>query len=238
LDANRPRSRVRPFILVLLFALIAAATVGTFALSGPLGDFELSAEMVRDRIQSWGAWGVMGSIALMIAHSFVPFPAEILAMANGMVYGLFWGTAVTWIGAMAGAFLAFGLARWLGRPFVDAVVSARGRASLDDWVKRQGAGTLLFSRFIPVISFNLINYAAGLTRIGWLTFAWATGLGILPLTVLMVYMGDRMMSGETVVWIWLLVVGVVGWLAWQGAARSIRRRRARADTREREIPAD
>ena len=35
----------------------------------------------------------------------------------------------------------------------------------------------LFSRFLPVISFNLINYAAGLTAISWWTFSWATGIG-------------------------------------------------------------
>ena len=54
----------------------------------------------------------------MVLHSFVPFPAEVVAMANGMLYGPLWGTLITWVGAMLGAYLAFGLARWLGRPFV------------------------------------------------------------------------------------------------------------------------
>jgi uncharacterized membrane protein YdjX (TVP38/TMEM64 family) len=61
-------------------------------------------------IRSWGAWGVVGSIGLMVAHSFVPFPAELLAIANGMVFGPIAGTVVTWVGAMLGAFAAFGAA--------------------------------------------------------------------------------------------------------------------------------
>jgi len=85
--------------------------------------------------------------------------------------------------------------------------------------QRQGSGTLLFSRFIPVISFNLINYAAGLTNVSWWTFTWATGLGILPLTFLMVLFGDRMWSGEAEIWIWIFVAGLVGWLAWIVAMR-------------------
>jgi uncharacterized membrane protein YdjX (TVP38/TMEM64 family) len=70
-----------------------------------------------------------------------------------------------------------------------------------------------------VISFNLINYAAGLTAISWWTFTWATGLGILPLTFLMVLMGDRLWSGELSPWLWLLAAALVGWLAWWAIAR-------------------
>ena len=47
-----------------------------------------------------------------------------------------------------------------------------------------------------MISFNLINYAAGLTAISWWTFSWATGLGILPLTFLMVAGGDWPVVGR------------------------------------------
>jgi uncharacterized membrane protein YdjX (TVP38/TMEM64 family) len=85
----------------------------------------LAPEAFVELIRGWGAWGVAGSLGLMVLHSFVPFPAECLALANGMVFGLFWGTLITWTGAMLGAWLAFGVARVLGRPFVSRVVPAR-----------------------------------------------------------------------------------------------------------------
>ena len=57
-----------------------------------------------------------------------------------------------------------------------------------------------------MIAFNLINYAAGLSRVRWRTFAWTTGLGILPPTVLMVAFGDAL---ERLPWIlWLLLAAV------------------------------
>ncbi len=189
-----------------------------------LPGFELSVEAVEEQILSWGAWGVAGSILLMILHSFIPFPAEILAMANGMVYGPLWGTVITWIGAMLGAYLAFGLARWLGRPFVLAMVAKRHRVMVDRWAARQGGQALLFSRLVPVISFNLINYAAGLTTISWWTFTWATGFGILPLTFLMVLMGAGVWSGETNTWLWLVGAAVAGWLVWRVVREKGRRR--------------
>ena len=132
-----------------------------------------------------------------------------------MVYGPFWGTVVTWVGAMLVAFLAFGLARRLGRPFVRAVVPAPRWQAVDSWSRRHGGGTLLISRLVPLIAFNLINYAAGLTAIGWVTFAWATGLGILPLTVLMAYTGATMTSLPWWSWPVLAALALAAWLVWR-----------------------
>jgi uncharacterized membrane protein YdjX (TVP38/TMEM64 family) len=190
---GRPR-RLWLAAAVLLALGLATALVWIYALGAamPLPGFELSVEAVEAEIQAFGIWGVAVAILLMVLHSFVPFPAELVAMANGMLFGL----VITWTGAMLGAYLAFGLARGLGRPFVHAMVGERQRAAIDRWAERQGAGILLFSRLVPVISFNLVNYAAGLTAISWWTFTWTTGLGILPLTCLMVVVGDRLWSGE------------------------------------------
>ncbi|MEM7021257.1 MAG: TVP38/TMEM64 family protein [Pseudomonadota bacterium] len=201
----------------MLLLLLATFAVWGFALGGliePVPGFELSAQEVEDLIRSWGMWGIAGSILLMVLHSFVPFPAELVAIANGMIYGPVLGTVITWSGAMLGAYLAFGLARWLGRPFVRRMVAERHQDAIDRWTTRQGGGALLLSRFVPVISFNLINYAAGLTKISWWTFTWATGLGILPLTFLMVVMGDRLWSGDFGPWLLLLAVALLGWLLW------------------------
>jgi uncharacterized membrane protein YdjX (TVP38/TMEM64 family) len=217
-SSGRPRRLRRAIaVLVLLALVLATLAVWGLALAGfapPLPGFELSPRAIEELIASWGMWAVAGAIMLMVLHSFVPFPAELVAMANGMLFGPLWGTLITWAGAMLGAWLAFGLARWLGRPFVRKMVAPRHQDAIDRWALRQGGGALFLSRFVPVISFNLINYAAGLTAISWWTFTWATGLGILPLTFLMVLMGDRLWSGEPGPWLWLLAAAVVGWLAW------------------------
>ena len=141
-------------------------------------------QRIEDEIRAWGPFGVVASIGLMVVHSFVPFPAEFVAVANGMLFGVVWGVVITWTGAMLGAFAAFGLARLLGRPFVARVVRGKDNwRRIDQWTVDQGWQVLLISRFIPVIAFNLVNYAAGLTGVSWLTFAWTTALGILPVTV-------------------------------------------------------
>ena len=196
---------------VLTLATVLSSVTGE---GGPRDPWwsRLSVAEITQFIRSTGAWGIAAAIGLMVLHSFVPFPAEFVAIANGMVYGPVWGTVITWVGAMLGALLAFGLARRFGRPFVHALLRKRDWRALDDWVERHGWGAVLISRFIPVISFNLINYAAGLTRISWWTFTWATGVGILPLTTLMVVLGDRLQTLPWQIWLLVFLVGLALWL--------------------------
>jgi uncharacterized membrane protein YdjX (TVP38/TMEM64 family) len=187
-------------------ALLALVGLGFLLAFTEMGS-SLDPKVLAAQIRGLGEWGHAAVIGLMVVHSFVPFPAEILALCAGAVYGTVWGTVLIWVGAMIGASLSFALSRWLGRPFVNAVLGPASRAKLDGWTAEQGVVALLVARFIPVIAFNLINYAAGLTRVGWGTFLWTTGLGILPLTVLMVWMGERMMD---LTWPWLLGLSVTG----------------------------
>ena len=112
---------------------------------------------------------------------------------------------------MLGAWLAFGLARALGRPFVHRMLTKKNAQYVDVWVATHGGGALLVCRLIPVIAFNLINYAAGLTRVSWWTFTWSTGIGILPLTILMVVMGDQIDKFPWQFWFVLLIVGLSCW---------------------------
>lgn len=210
-DQQTERAHARARGVPMRLALCAAALAALVALGFGLAWSEMGGSLDPDalgaRIKALEGWGQVAVVALMVVHSFVPFPAEILALCAGAVYGTALGTGLVWAGAMIGAALSFALARWLGQPFVSAVLGPRGQARLDGWSAGQGAVTLLTMRFIPVIAFNLINYAAGLTRVSWGTFLWTTGVGILPLTALMVWMGAHMV---TLSWSALLAVSAVG----------------------------
>ncbi|HXP74864.1 MAG TPA: VTT domain-containing protein [Stellaceae bacterium] len=185
------------FGLVLL--LIAAAIGGWLWLRARGVDLgSMSTADVEAMVRSWAPWSWLGSIALMVLHSFVPLPAEIIALANGMLFGPWWGVAVTWVGAMLGAILAYGLARALGRPAVRGLIPARHWTKLDAIPMR--AGPLLVIRLMPVISFNLVNYAAGLLGVPWWRFLWTTAIGILPIVVTMVVLGRELMAAPW--WIW------------------------------------
>ncbi len=209
--------------LALILTLTPLTIFGLFA--APIFGFEWHNvyHAIYSSIEEMGWMGQLAIIGLMIVHCFIPFPAEFVAIAAGSAYGPVIGTALTWSGAMLGAILSFGLTRLLGQPFVDWALPEKQRRFLDQWTSDQGAMTLLVSRFIPVIAFNLINYAAGLTKISWWTFIWTTGVGIFPLTAAMVYMGSEMhrLSWTVLVIVSVICIGIMGLLHW------IRRRNSR-----------
>jgi uncharacterized membrane protein YdjX (TVP38/TMEM64 family) len=208
---SRRRRAIRLFAGIHLVIAVMGAVVAYLILMLEWGR-DFSVESVRTTIEGLGVWGVFASIGLMVVHSFLPFPAEVVAIANGMFYGPVWGTVITWIGAMLGALGAFGLTRLLGQPFVAVMISERDQRRLDEWTERHGARLIFIARLVPVIAFNLINYAAGLTRISWWTFVWSTSLGILPFTMLMVVVGDRFMTMSWELWLSLLGGGVILWV--------------------------
>jgi len=198
--------------LIFIFLSVVSFRLGILpAIANKLTGISLTTEDFANFIKSLGAMGVAGSIGLMILHSFVPFPAELLTMANGMVYGPLWGVIITWVGAMFGAYAAFGLTRWLGRPFIEKWAPSNYKMKIDAWSQEEGATALLIARLIPVISFNVVNYAAGLTKVSLWTFFWTTGIGILPMTILMVLLGDSVIIIPVWVWFMLAVLIIALW---------------------------
>ena len=216
LDSYKPTGRSNSSILAVSAILLIAVGVIVWWLwsteFGMGGDNTM--EGVVAQLRAWGPWAALGSIVLMLVHSFLPFPSEIIALANGMVFGPFWGSVVTWVGAMLGAISTFGLVRLLGRPFIDRMLSQSQLQRLSDWSSRQGGIALLIGRLIPVVAFNLLNYAAAMTHISWWTYIWATGLGILPLTILLNVFGASILTLTTSNWIWILLgfFAVTVWL--------------------------
>lgn len=168
-----------------------------------------SGEAVASYIKSLGIWGHLGLIGLMIAHSFIPFPAEFIAMAAGMSFGVVWGTVLTWTGAMIGGLLAFGISRKLGRPFVAEILTPGQLAKIDTGSALTTVSAMIVVRLVPVIAFNLVNYGAGLTDVSWWRFTWTTAIGILPLTILMAMIGDQMRDPVLYDWIMLFGAGLL-----------------------------
>ena len=197
--------RLAGFSLVLALLLSGGALVW-FLEDGTDG---FSGETMAAHIKSWGIWGHFGVIGLMVAHSFIPFPAEFVAMAAGMSFGTVWGTVLTWTGAMIGGLLAFGIARKLGRPFVADILTPNQLAKIDQGAAVTTVSAMIGVRLVPIIAFNLVNYGAGLTNVSWWRFTWTTAIGILPLTFLMAMIGDQMREPAFSDWMMLVGAGVL-----------------------------
>ena len=167
-------------------------------------------ETAREYIASYGALAPVVSAVLMIFQSVIaPLPAFLITFANGLLFGVWWGAALSWSSAMLGATLCFFIARLLGRPVIVRLLSESAVNTSDRFFQRYGKHAVLIARLVPVISFDAISYGAGLTGMRFLWFGIATGIGQLPATLLYSYLGDRVTGSiKALFWGFGIVIAV------------------------------
>lgn len=177
---------------------------------------------IRDEIRSFGILAPVVSIGIGLLHAIVPFPLEILALANGLAFGFVGGLVLTWLGAVLSALVIYAAGRLWGTPLFERVVSEKHRERLDGLLEREGAFPLLAMRLIPLVPFNAICLAAGAVRAPLWTYTWTTGVGILPLALLLSFTGSRFGESDptfgTAFWILsilFLALVVAAWISFR-----------------------
>src|SRR6056297_3193991 len=156
----------------------------------------LEPERLEMLVARAGLWGPVVIVTLMtLAVVASPIPSAPIALAAGAAYGHVWGTVQVVIGAELGALIAFGLARVLGHDALRRVFGDRVDAGL---LGSQNALTAMIfaSRLMPFVSFDMISYAAGLSRLHAWRFALATLAGIIPASFLLAHFGGEVVSGD------------------------------------------
>jgi uncharacterized membrane protein YdjX (TVP38/TMEM64 family) len=153
-----------------------------------------SMEDIRDLILSWGAAAPLMSILLMTMQAVIaPLPAFLITAANGVVFGMYWGTLISWAGAMCGALVSFMMSRLFYKSFSEKILKhKRGIEYLERLESKYGFRVILTARLLPFISFDFISYAAGLSTIKVRSFLIATGIGMLPATIVYTVFGFEM----------------------------------------------
>ena len=132
------------------------------------------------------------TLLMAIESSFIPFPSEVVvspaaykAATTGEL-NVFLVVVFATLGAIIGALVNYGLARYLGRPLVYRFAESRfGHMCLIDKEKvenaeryfdEHGAVGTFFGRLVPAVR-QLISIPAGLARMGLVRFVLYTTLG-------------------------------------------------------------
>ncbi len=161
---------------------------------------------LKTYLLSFGLWAPIISGALMVLQSIIaPLPAFVITFTNGLLFGVWWGTLLSWSSAMVGAAICFFIAQTFGRPATEKLVSRRSLEIADGFFARYGKHAVLIARLIPIISFDVVSYGAGLTSIGFWPFWLATGIGQLPATIVYSYLGQSL-TGTVKILFWVFVV--------------------------------
>lgn len=173
-------------------------------------------ETAREYIKSYGAFAPAVSALLMVFQSVIaPLPAFFITFANGALFGVWWGTLLSWSSAMLGAAGCFYIARLLGARHVAKLISQQAVDKTNQFFEKYGNYAILIARLIPILSFDVVSYVAGLTPMRFLGFWIATGIGQLPATVVYAYLGERI-SVHTKWLLWgfciIISISIIIWL--------------------------
>lgn len=142
-------------------------------------------------ISGLGVVGPLVFIGLYIIACVLLLPGSLLTLGAGAVFGVIKGSWVVSVASTLGATCAFLVGRYLARDWVGAKISGHDTfKAIDEAVAAQGWKIVGLTRLSPVFPFNLLNYAFGLTQVKLKHYVVASWLGMLPGTIMYVYIGS------------------------------------------------
>ena len=184
----------KQWLIAAVLAVMTAGGVVAYKLwSGPIND---RIQALITGLQSHGpaGWGMVALIQAAIAISGL-LPAAAMGVAAGAIYGTWLGFALTAVGTLLGATVAFLLARSLFRPLIQGYLLRKPyMARLDSAIATDGWRTVCLLRMSPVMPFAAGSYALGLTSIRFSHYLLGS-LAALPALLGYVFLGHLARQG-------------------------------------------
>lgn len=174
----------RRWFLALVVLLVGAGGAAVFwAFDGII-----TAEALEARIASLGVWAPVGFVLLYGIATIVMVPGSIFDLVGGALFGPYLGSALNLAGGSLGAVLAFLVARYVARDWVEARAGRRTKSIIKS-VDADGWQFVAFVRLVPIFPYNVMNYLLGLTRIPFHHYLIATVVFMSPSTIIYTWIG-------------------------------------------------
>ncbi len=184
IDENPPPSNKWKLILVLV--LVVALIVGA-----KFFNFQGILKNALESIAHLGPWGPAAFILIYIVATVVLIPGSLLTLGSGVLFGVVGGSIYVSIGSVLGATCAFLVGRYLTRDWVSQQIQGNAKfQAIDAAVASEGWKIVLLTRLSPIFPFNLLNYAFGVTQVSLRDYFFASWIGMIPGTVMYVYIGS------------------------------------------------
>lgn len=202
--------------IFILLAIIAAV------IFSPLKNY-INIKKITDLIQSIKNMPYAPYVYILIYVLGVIFavPGFALTIMAGPLFGFWLGSLLVVIASNLGCQITFLLARFMGKDFISRFIKEDSMADkLSNRLEKNGFIVMLYIRLIPLFPFNIINYVSGLTSIKHSSYALATIIGMLPGSLVYVYISVSVVDVKDnpiglVISIVLLVLLTVGTTIWK-----------------------
>jgi uncharacterized membrane protein YdjX (TVP38/TMEM64 family) len=205
----------RRLLLTFLALAVAALVIWTVEpLRTALGHvLHGDVDALQAQLHGLGVWGAFVVVALILAHSVIFFPAEIVNATAGLAFGFWVAFPIVMLSWVLSGLIAYWLGRIAGRPLAVRLAGEQRVAGAEQLIERSGAPALLLSRLVPFVPFSLVGYLSGAARVPLWRYTWTTFVGVMPITAAATYLGhalDNLSASDPLLWV---AVGVIVLLA-------------------------
>jgi uncharacterized membrane protein YdjX (TVP38/TMEM64 family) len=177
-----------------------------------------------------GTLGGMAYVVIYVLRPLILFPATLLTLLGGFLFGPIWGVIYVVIGSNGSAMAAYFVARFFGQDLLQEKEGSQGFISrYAQRLRDNSFETVLLMRLL-FLPYDLVHYVAGFLRIDWRAFLLATAIGSIPGTISFVLLGssfgtlDDLAAGQVQLNPWALGLSVLFIVGSLIVSRLLRRR--------------
>lgn len=151
----------------------------------------INLKLVEDYIKSYGSWSIAVFLIISAIRPLAVFiPITVLTLISGSLYGPIYGFIFAMFSIIISSNVAFLISRYLGRAFLEKLMKKK-TDKINLKIEKNGFKIIFIMRISGVFPFDMLSYAAGLTKVKYSEFMLATLLGSFMETFSVAYMGHN-----------------------------------------------
>lgn len=152
-------------------------------------------------------------VGLLVVDVLLPVPSSLVMIAHGMLFGILWGTLLSWVGSVGATLAGFAIGRRGGK-LMDRSLSRHEKERADVLLRRWGGLAIIVTRPVPVLA-ETTAIIAGSTAMSWRMTLISAAAGSFPPALVYAVVGAKATSINQGLLIFLLGVLLAGlfWLA-------------------------
>ncbi len=171
-------------------------------------------QKIHDLISQLGAWGPFIIVVAMVMQMFlIVIPSVLLMLVATLAYGPWWGSLLAFSSILVASSIGYWMGNFAHESIVDRLIGKKTKEKMNHYMEVYGAWVVVIARINPFLSNDAVSFLAGLGKMKYIKFILATSAGILPLIVLLAFLGENL-DQLKVILLWISGIGVLAGLVY------------------------
>ncbi len=190
--------KIKYQLLILFFLLVVIAFVYSYTVEGLIYlVFQGDPDGVVSYFDDSPHMVLLFILFVVLEVVFISvIPSVILYTTGGLLFGTFYGSVIIWVGNIIGASICYFLSRTFLKDYFEKKIPDKKLKTFNKYVEKYGFYAIFLLRLNPFTSSDVFSYISGVTRLKFLPFIIGTGLGLIPLIVVTVFIGSDIIANN------------------------------------------